>query len=75
MLYHELSHVILTPRTIFVRRNEEERDIINIFEDERIETLLQKFYIKVDFKDFVKQFNGWNKIMEMTPYLSERIIF
>lgn len=75
LLYHELSHVILTPRTIFVRRNEEERDIINIFEDERIETLLQKFYIKVDFKDFVKQFNGWNKIMEMTPPTCPRELF
>ena len=46
--YHEISHAILTPRKMRVN------DIINIFEDERIETLLNHFYYGTDFKKCVK---------------------
>lgn len=51
MLYHEISHAILTPV-------EKVTDIINIFEDERIETLLSGFYHRVNFKKFIKKVNG-----------------
>lgn len=44
MLYHEVSHAILTPVTL------ESDTITNIFEDERIETLLQDYYMNVNFK-------------------------
>ena len=44
MLYHEVSHAILTPQQL---RPDE---AINCFEDERIETLLQDYYMGVDFK-------------------------
>ena len=43
--YHEVSHAILTPFRLGMT------DIINVFEDERIETLCKDFYEKVDFKD------------------------
>ena len=51
MLYHEISHAILTPI-------EKVTDIVNIFEDERIETLLSGFYHRVNFKEFIKKVNG-----------------
>lgn len=43
-LYHELSHAILTPSLLNVT------DTINVFEDERIETLLRNYYKKVNFR-------------------------
>ena len=54
LLYHEVSHALLTPKTI----NTE--PIYSIFEDERIETILADYYLKVDFKSFVKQLNDWH---------------
>lgn len=47
MLYHELSHVILTPQLELIIID---KDIFNIFEDERIETALKDYYMNVDFK-------------------------
>ena len=46
MLYHEVSHAILTPRIPV-------NDVINICEDERIETVLKDYYHDVDFKRLV----------------------
>ena len=51
MLYHEVSHAILTPRNLY------NTDIRNIAEDERIETLLRNYYLGVDFKWLVYQIN------------------
>lgn len=53
-LYHELSHAILTPKTLEVT------DIINIFEDERIETLLANYYMDTNFKESIKALCGFN---------------
>ena len=53
-LYHELSHAILTPREM---RN---TDMRNVFEDERIESLLRTYYHKVDFRVNVKALCGYN---------------
>lgn len=51
MLYHETSHAILTPQGLMNRWDDEiTRNIMNVFEDERIETLLADFYMNVDFK-------------------------
>ena len=51
MLYHEISHVILTPDDLLrIACNEQDRNIFNIFEDERIETLLSDYYLDTDFK-------------------------
>lgn len=59
MLYHETSHAILTPSKLMeMTYNEEYRAAINIFEDERIETLLANFYQQVDFKAQLYAING-----------------
>ena len=57
MVYHELSHAILTPVENsygsiekFIKDCKITHDIFNIFEDERIETILKDFYIGVNFK-------------------------
>ena len=44
MLYHEVSHAILTPSTL------RPSTPINIFEDERIESKLRNYYHGVDFR-------------------------
>ena len=49
MLYHEISHVILTPKDICFFPS-----YLNVFEDERIETKLSDYYLNVDFKWTVK---------------------
>lgn len=80
LLYHEISHALLTPRCLFSSitfgfidkccsryKNRTERakyiwnhfhDIINIFEDERIETTCRNYYMNVDFKRLVILLNG-----------------
>jgi hypothetical protein len=53
MLYHEVSHAFLTPSCMYPRKH------INIFEDERIETICRTLYKKVCFKKLLKQTNHW----------------
>lgn len=45
MLYHEVSHAILTTKNSCFGGDKN-----NIFEDERIETVLKDYYMNVDFK-------------------------
>ena len=52
MLYHEVSHAMLTPKMKMT-------SILNIFEDERIETLLKDYYQNTEFKRFVKLVNNF----------------
>ena len=52
-LYHEVSHLILTPKSMEVN------NIRNIFEDERIETILGGYFKDVNFKKFVFLLNNW----------------
>lgn len=52
MLYHEVSHAILTGYSGKIT------DQFNIFEDERIETVLNDFYLDVDFSKQVYRING-----------------
>ena len=66
VLYHEVGHVLLSPewlgfRVHLVDPRESEyfddktnHDLINIFEDERLEQLFSQFFIGVDFKGFIK---------------------
>lgn len=49
--YHEISHAFLTPRALACN------DPINIFEDERIETLLSDYYYGVDFEKSLNAIN------------------
>ena len=56
LLYHEVSHALLTPMDM-----KNNPAYYNIFEDERIETVLYNYYINVDFKANVKHICGWDK--------------
>lgn len=80
LLYHEISHALLTPRGLLSTANgnliykccsrykngadkaayirDHVHDIINIFEDERIETTCHNYYMNVDFKRLVVLLNG-----------------
>lgn len=65
LTYHEVSHALLTPR------NMQMTDVRNIFEDERIETLLRKFYMMTDFKKFllrVTKFKGEKPANKMEAF-------
>lgn len=53
-LYHEVSHALLTPLKLSMN------DIINIFEDERIETICKNYYLDTDFKSFCFKTNNYN---------------
>ena len=67
MLYHEVSHVFMTPENFKevscysnVGINSEwYADICNIFEDERMETLLRDFYMLTNFKKNVYMVNNF----------------
>ena len=61
LLYHELSHAILTPKELipyadYYSNNQKETFTLvntyfaNLIEDERIETILKNYYYGVDFK-------------------------
>lgn len=61
LLYHEVSHALLTPTQLFGEvlryHTDSTRRIINIFEDERIETICKTYYYGVNFKEFCKKLN------------------
>lgn len=54
LLYHEISHVILTPRSLKVTPE------INIVEDERIESVCKNLYMNTDFFDNIIKINHFN---------------
>lgn len=63
LFYHEISHVLCTPKTIFnpcYYKNKKEKDIVNIVEDERIETICSNFYMNVNFKKNIILLNNWH---------------
>lgn len=81
LVYHEVSHAMITPvslvnciKSAFVFipgiRQEDIKNAMNIFEDERIETVLKSFYMKVNFKKLVKLINGKDKISDCGDYES-----
>lgn len=59
MLYHEVSHSILTPNRMRMT------DWMNIFEDERIETILGDYFLDVDFKKQILHINGFKSLDEV----------
>lgn len=61
LVYHELSHVILTPKTLGRKRQPSQFTILNIFEDERIETIDAHLFMKTDFKKLVRAINDANE--------------
>lgn len=67
-LYHEVSHAILTPkRLLYFCVNEKDRKIMNIFEDERIESLLNNYYLDADFDNCKYAINGYTKGEPLPP--------
>ena len=62
--YHEVSHAILTPTDMIPT------DIYNIFEDERIETLLKDYYYGVDFEGMKRHMTGYRDDYPITDSLS-----
>lgn len=57
-VYHEVGHTLLTPEF----KDGQWSDILNIFEDERIETVLKNYFKNVDFKKHIKALNEWNGV-------------
>lgn len=53
VLYHEISHAILTPTM-------EMEYFLNVFEDERIETLLKGYYMNTDFNGLLNAISPYN---------------
>lgn len=64
LLYHECGHVLLTPKWVKEWYNLPETpdgscdpdgaELVNIFEDERLEQMLSQAFLGVDFKGFVR---------------------
>lgn len=67
--YHEVSHAILTPTELEVT------DIINIFEDERIETILNNFYYGIDFKKAVYAINHFDPAHPTPPANADQAFY
>lgn len=55
--------------------NQEAFDLINIFEDERIETIFKAYYMLTDFKWFVKSVNGTQKPTDIEQYFYSVVRF
>lgn len=53
-VYHEVSHALLTPKDLLHFYDAEDAQIMNIFEDERIETIAQSVFYNVNFKKSIK---------------------
>ena len=80
LLYHEVSHAFLTPKTLMdtFRRHARRsgynelmigmsfNDIINIFEDERIERIFDKYFYGVNFRKYCERVNDWKGIFHAT---------
>jgi hypothetical protein len=53
MLYHEVSHAFITPKNLRMT------SWMNIFEDERIESVLRHYYLNTNFRELVKFVNNF----------------
>ena len=69
LLYHEVSHLFVTPT------NMRGGNRYNIFEDERMETLLRDYYMKVHFKWFLKLMNGGSDGGDDRPADTEKAFY
>ena len=54
LLYHEVSHAFITPKQL------KATNVMNIFEDERIESVLRHYYMNTNFREFVKRVNNYH---------------
>lgn len=61
LLYHEISHVVLTPNWLWDASGSRNHKTINVFEDERIETIFAHRYMNTNFKKnliFLNNYDG-----------------
>lgn len=54
LTYHEISHAFITPKSLDMN------NIVNVFEDERIESMCRSYYKGVDFKELLMLVNDWD---------------
>lgn len=54
LTYHEISHAFITPKLLSMNK------IVNVFEDERIESMCRNYYKSVDFKELLMLVNDWD---------------
>lgn len=54
LTYHEISHAFITPKELKMN------DIVNVFEDERIESMCRNYYKGVNFKELLMLVNDWD---------------
>ncbi len=54
LTYHEISHAFLTPKSLNIN------NVVNVFEDERIESMCRNYYKDVDFKELCMLANDWD---------------
>lgn len=54
LVYHEISHAFITPKSLVIN------NIMNVFEDERIESICRNYYKGVDFKEMLMFMNDWD---------------
>lgn len=54
LTYHEISHAFITPKSLSINK------IVNVFEDERIESMCRNYYKGVDFKELLMLINDWD---------------
>lgn len=64
LLYHEISHVVLTPDALWDASGFRHKRKVNIFEDERIETLLANTYMNTNFKKNIVFLNSYDGTTE-----------
>lgn len=65
LTYHEISHAFITPKSLDMN------DVINVFEDERIESMCRSYYKGVNFKELLMLVNDWdgkNEPAHDTPF-------
>lgn len=64
VLYHEVGHALLTPKQLvkWFDMKWEYKDILNVFEDERIESLLRTYFMRVNFRHAIKVANHYPNI-------------
>ncbi len=61
LVYHEISHVILTGQTpLDLSSVQKAQAIFNIVEDERIETVLRNYYMRVNFRKNIMLINNYH---------------
>lgn len=64
LLYHEISHVVLTPNCLWDTSGSRNHTTINVFEDERIETIFAHRYMNTNFKKNIIFLNNYDGTTE-----------